>query len=137
MSIRNGINGGLFGMNRISAEEAEQCRSEYLEKANRSTGTEYWAPPTLLLEKYDAAIVGVTRSFYQRKMVVYDESKLEELLWPEAVAEAKHDLAEESEDPSTWTEEELHDYAADIFQCMWDVLCRVTADNVLIAERVD
>lgn len=124
-------------MNRISAEEAEQRSPEHVQKVSRGTGTEYWVPPVLLLENFDAAIAGVTRSFYQRKMVVYDQSKLEELLWPDAVDEAKHDLVNEGEDPSTWSEEDLHDYAADIFQCIWDELCRVTADIVLIAERVE
>jgi hypothetical protein len=79
--FRKDLMNGQYGLNRATKEEAEGNPHAETHRLENGRITEYFVPPVLLDERFDPAMIGVTRPSYGIHQVIYDSEKLEELLF--------------------------------------------------------
>jgi hypothetical protein len=79
--FRKDLLGGQYGFNRATQEEAEGNPHAETHRLENGRITEYFVPPVLLDERFDRAMIGVTRPPNGINQVIYDSENLEELIF--------------------------------------------------------
>ena len=79
--FRKDLINGQYGLNHATKEEAEGNPHAETHRLENGRITEYFVPPALLDERFDPAMIGVTRPPHGLHQLIYDSEKLEELFF--------------------------------------------------------